>query len=151
MSTHGFEFAMMLDGSNATPLIKDFILSTAAAHKVGDLMTVESDGDVTQVTTTTTEVIGVMQEAVALADVSAGTTLAKVAIITRNQVWRCSTNAATTAAIVGVTKVLDTADANTIDETTLTGGNMILVDTGTDDDGNVVAYVVFANTTFGNE
>lgn len=151
MSTRGFEFAMMLDGSNATPLIKDFILSTAAAHKVGDLMTVESDGDVTQVTTTTTEVIGVMQEAVALADVSAGTTLAKVAIITRNQVWRCSTNAATTAAIVGVTKVLDTADANTIDETTLTGGNMILVDTGTDDDGNVVAYVVFANTTFGNE
>jgi len=151
VSTRGFEFAMMLDGSNATPLIKDFILSTAAAHKVGDLMTVESDGDVTQVTTTTTEVIGVMQEAVALADVSAGTTLAKVAIITRNQVWRCSTNAATTAAIVGVTKVLDTADANTIDETTLTGGNMILVDTGTDDDGNVVAYVVFANTTFGNE
>lgn len=151
MSSRGFEFAYMLDGSNATPLIRDFILSAAAAHKVGDLMTVETDGDVTQVTTTTTEVLGVMQEAVAAADVSAGTTLAKVAVLTRNQVWRCSTNSTTTAAIKGYTKTMDTADCNTIDETTLTGGNMILVDTGTDDDGTVLAYVVFANTTFGNE
>ena len=41
----------MLDGSNATPVIRDFILSTAAAHKVGDLMVIETDGDLTQAAT----------------------------------------------------------------------------------------------------
>jgi hypothetical protein len=90
MATRGFEFAYMLDGSSATPVIRDFILSTAAAHKKGDLMTVASDGDVTQATAGAGEVIGVMQEAVAAADITAGTTTAKMAIITRNQVWRCS-------------------------------------------------------------
>jgi hypothetical protein len=150
MATRGFEFAYMLDGSGATPVIRDFILSTAAAHKIGDLMTVESDGDVTQVTGTTTEVIGVTQEAVAAADITAGTTLAKMAIITRNQVWRCSMDATSTLAKKGYTKTIDTADANTIDADDLTNGSMILVDTGTDDDGNVLAYVVFADTSFGN-
>ena len=151
MASRGFEFAYMLDGSNATPVIRDFILSTAAAHKVGDLMTVASDGDVTQVTGTTTEVIGVMQEAVAAAAITAGTTKAKMAIITRNQVWRCSMDAATTTGVVGYTKTLDTADANTIDADDITNGSMIPVDTSTlDDDGNVMGYVVFADTTFGN-
>ena len=150
MSTRGFEWAYMLDGSNATPLIRDFILSAAAAHKVGDLVTIASDGDVVQITAGTTEVTGVMQEAVALADASAGTTLAKVAIATRNQVWRCSMDAATTALIVGVTKTVDVVDCNTIDaDGTL--GLMVLVDKSIlDDDGNVLAYVAFTDTTFGN-
>ncbi len=150
MATRGFEFAYMLDGSNATPVIRDFILGAAAAHKVGDLMLMKSDGYVDQVTGTTTEVTGVMQEAVAAADITAGTTKAKMAIITRDQVWRCSMDAASTAAVVGYTKTLDTADCNTVDADDLTNGSMILVDTDTDDEGNVLAYVVFADTSFGN-
>ena len=50
MSSRGFEFAYMIDGSNATPVIRDFILGAAAAHKVGDLMLVQSDGYIDQVT-----------------------------------------------------------------------------------------------------
>lgn len=152
MATRGFEFAYMLDGSNATPVIRDFILSTAAAHKVGDLMTIATDGDVTQATTNPTDVVGVMMEAVAAADITAGTTKAKVAIATRNQVWRCSMDATTAAtAIVGYTKTLNTVDCNTIDADVITSGSLILLDKSElDDEGNVLAYVVFADTTFGN-
>ena len=151
MASRGFEFSYMLDGSNATPVIRDFRLAAAAAHKVGDLVVVASDGDVGLVTTTTTEVTGVMQEAFAATEVSAGTTVGKVALIMRGQVWRCSMDATTTTGIVGYTKKFDTVDANTVDADDLTTGGMILVDKSeTDDDGNVLAYVVFADTTFGN-
>jgi len=156
MATRGFEFAYMLDGSNATPVIRDFILGVAAAHKVGDLMKVQTDGFIDQVTGTTTEVTCVMQEAVAAADITAGTTKAKAAIITRNQVWRCSTDATTaTTALIGTIKIWDTADANTIDADDVSNGSMIVVEgdpypTDLDDDGNVVGYVCFADTTFGN-
>lgn len=151
MATRGFEFAYMLDGSGATPLIRDFILSTAAAHKIGDLMVVESDGDVTQAAANATEVIGVMQEAVAAADITAGTTKAKMAILTRNQVWRCSADDTTMSAVVGYTKAVDIVDCNTIDADTTTGGAICVVDKSRlDDDSNVMAYVVFLDTTFGN-
>jgi len=150
MTTRGFEFAYMLDGSNATPVIRDFKLAAAAAHKVGDLVTVATDGDASLVTTTTTEVLGVMQEAFAATEVSAGTTEGKVAIITHEQVWKCSMNATSTAFLVGYTKSIDTVDANTISATDSTGGAMILVDASElDDDGNVLAYVTFSSTTFG--
>lgn len=150
MATRGFEFAYMLDGSNATPVIRDFTLGVAAAHLVGDLMLMASDGYIDAVTSTTAEVTCIMQEAFAAADVTAGTTKGKAAIITRNQVWKCSMDATSTAFVVGYTKTIDTADKNTISATDSSGGAMILVDTGTDDDGNVLAYVVFADTTFGN-
>ena len=141
----------MLDGSNATPLIRDFILGTAAAHKVGDLMGMASDGDVDAVTTSTGEVSCIMQEAVASGDVTAGTTTAKAAIITRNQVWRCSMDASSTSLVVGYTKTVDTVDANTVDADASTGACLILVDvSNTDDEGNVLAHVVFGDTTFGN-
>lgn len=139
----------MLDGSNATPLIRDFTLGAAAAHYAGDLMTLKTDdGYVDQVTTTTTEVLGIMQESMASVDITAGTTKGKLAILTGNQVWRCSTNSTTTAATVGVTKVLDTADCRTIDEATLTGGKMLLVESTTADDGTGVYHVLFTDTTF---
>lgn len=150
MASAGFEFAYMLDGSNATPVIRDFILGAAADHKVGDLMLMQSDGYVDQVTGSTTEVTCVCMEAIAQASVTAGTTKAKCAIIARNQVWKCSMDATTTAAVVAYTKKLDTADCNTIDADDTSNGAMILVDTDTDDDGNVLAYVVFADTSFGN-
>ena len=152
MATKGFEFSYQLDGSSATPLIRDFVLGAAAAHKVGDLMKIQTDGYADQVTGSTTEVSGVMMEAVAAADITAGTTKAKMAIITRNQVWRCSTDATTAAtALVGTIKTWDTVDCNTIDADDVTNGAMIVVDTSElDDDGNVLGYVIFADTTFGN-
>jgi hypothetical protein len=150
MATRGFEFAYMLDGSNATPVIRDFTLGAAAAHLPGDLMLMQADGYIDKVTTATTEVTCVIQERFAAADVTAGTTAAKAAIITRNQVWKCSMDATSTSFVVGNTKTIDTVDHNTISASDSTGGAMTLVETGTDNDGNVLAFVVFLDTTFGN-
>jgi len=153
MATRGFEFAYMLDGTNAVPVVRDFVLGVAADHLVGDLMLVQSDGYIDAVTGSTTEVTCVMQEAVDSGDITAGTTTAKAAVITRGQVWRCSTDASTAAtAIVGYIKKWDTVDKNTIDADDVTNGGMIVAETPAelDDDGNVIGYVVFADTTFGN-
>ena len=153
MATQGFEFAYMLDGSNATPVIRDFTLGASAAHLVGDLMLIQSDGYADAVTGTTTEVTGVMQENIAASAITAGTTKGKLAIITHNQVWRCSSDASTaTTAIVGYIKTLDTADKNTIDADDITNGAMCLVDKSeTDSDGNLIMYVTFKSTTFGGD
>jgi len=150
MATRGFEFAYMLDGSNATPKQQEFTLGAAAAHYIGDLMLMQSDGYVDQVTGTTTEVTCIMAEQKAAADITAGTTTAKAHIITRNQVWRCSMDDSSTSAVIAYTKTVDTADCRSIDADDITNGGMILVDTGTDDEDNVLAYVVFADTSFGN-
>ena len=160
MATRGFELAYMVDGSPGTPVIRDFILGIAADHLVGDLMKVQTDGYIDAVTDTTTEVTCVMMEKVLTADVTAGTTQAKAAIITRNQVWRCSTDASTAAtALIGTVKTWDTADKNTIDADDVTDGAMIVaegepspadISGRLDDDGNVIGYVIFADTSFGN-
>ena len=160
MATRGFEHAYNLDGTNKGPVSRDFILGAAADHLVGDLMLVQSDGFIDAVTTTTTEVTCVMAERVLTADVTAGTTTAKAWIIDRNQVWRCSTDAATAAtAFVGYIKAWDTVDKNTIDADDINSGAMIVAEGAPtpadipnrlDDDGNVIGYVVFADTTFGN-
>ena len=151
MATRGFEFDSMLDGSNATPVIRDFILGSAAAHLVGDLMLMASDGYIDAVTSTTSEVTCIMQEPVASGDVSAGTTTAKAAILTPAQVWRCSMDASSTSYVIGYTKTIDTADKNTIAAADSSGGAMTLVDASElDDEGNVLGYVVFSNTTFAN-
>lgn len=147
MSTRGFEFAYQLDGVN-TPTIRDFPLGETTAYAVGDVVTIQSDGYADKQTASVGEVTGIMQEAVTPA--SAGATSAKVAIATRNQVWRCSTDATTESAVIGYTKTVDLADANTIDASDITNGSMIKVDAGTDDDGNVLMYVNFADTTFGS-
>jgi len=151
MASRGFEFAYQLDGSNATPVIRDFVLGQATAYKAGDLVLIQADGYMDKVGTTVTEVTGVIQESFAAADLTAGTTVGKVAIITHEQVWRCSMNATTTAFIVGYTKTIDTVDCNTISATDEAGGKMILVDKSElDDEGNVLAYVVFSELTFGS-
>ena len=154
MATRGFEFAYMLDGSNAVPVVRDFTLGVAADHLVGDLMLVQSDGFIDAVTGTTTEVTCVIMEQVLTADVTAETTVAKCAVLTRNQVWKCSTDASTAAtALVGYIKKWDTVDKNTIDADDVTNGGMIPVEVDTtklDDDGNLVGYVAFADTSFGN-
>jgi hypothetical protein len=151
MSSRGFEFCFNLDGSSNTPLIRDLTLGVAAAHTEGDVMLIQSDGYADQETGDIDEITGIMQETIAAADITAGTTKGKVAIVTSNQVWKCSMDATTaTTAIVGYTKTLDLADTNTIDADDITNGSMALWDTDTDDDGNVLAYVVFTDTTWGN-
>jgi hypothetical protein len=152
MATQGFEFVKMLDGTNATPVIQDFTLGVAADHLVGDLMKIQTDGYIDAVAGSIDEVTCVMQERLLTASVTAETTKGKAAIITRNQVWRCSTDASTaTTALVGTIKTQDTVDKNTIDASDITNGSMIILDiTETDSSGNLIAYVVFSDTTFGN-
>ncbi len=148
MATRGFEFAYMLDRSGATPVIRDFTLGEASAHLHGDAMTMESDGNLDLLDAGDDEVLGIMQESVTPAAVDV--TKAKVAIVTRNQVWRCSMGAATTALVRGYTKTADVSDQNTIDAAG-SSAKMIIVDVSElDEDGNVLAYVIFGDTTFGN-
>ena len=148
MATRGFEFAYQLDGSTATPVIRDLPVDGTDAYAIGDLCLINSDGQLARVTDGTTEVSAVIMEA--RSSGSDGDEL-KAAILTREQVWRCSMDASSTAFVVGYTKTIDTVDHNTISATDETGGGMILVDASeTDDEGNVLAYVVFADTTFGN-
>ena len=147
MATRGFEFAYMIDGSNATPVIRDFAVDGTGAYAVGDLTLVNSDGQLARVTGSTTEVTAVIQEAR-----TSGTdgALLKAAIITHTQVWRCSMNATSTLAQKFYNKLIDTVDHNTIDAGDLTNGRMMLVDTDTDDEGNVLAYVTFRVPSAGN-
>ena len=163
MASIGFEFAYMIDGSETVPLQRDFILGVAADHLKGDLMIVKADGFIDAFTTGTslgTEVTCIIAEQVLTADVTAGTTKAKCQIITHNQVWKCSADAATASgALIGTVKTWDTVDKNTIDADDVTGGPMIVAEgepdvddipNRLDEDGNIIGYVVFADTTFGN-
>lgn len=149
MTTRGFEFAYMLDGSNATPLIRDFIIGEDTQHFAGDVLTMESDGYFDLVDVADNEILGVIQESVGTVDITDGTTTAKVAIATRNQVWRCSMDATSHSLVVGHTKTMSFVDQNTIDADG-TAGAMVLVDSVTGNDGTIVAYVAFLDTTFGN-
>ncbi len=151
MASQGFEFAYMLDGGTETPVIRDFILGTAADHLIGDLMIVASDdGFVDAAANNATEVTCVVMEEVLTADVTAETTVAKCAVLQREQVWRCSMDAATTALYIGVTKDVDIVDKNTVDADGAGSGAMCLVDISElDTDGNILAELVFLTTTFG--
>lgn len=147
MASNGFEFAYMLDGSGAYPLIRDWPIGTIDGN-VGDALTIDSGGYGTAVGTATAEVLGILME-------DTGGTVSdyakyKVALAARNQVWRCSMDATSTAFVKGYTKTIQFVDGNTIDADGSTSGPMCLVDTDTDDDGKVLAYVVFNDTTFGN-
>lgn len=146
MATRGFEFAQSFDGS--TPTIRDFPVDGTGAYAVGDLVLANSDGQLARVTGSTTEVTAVIQEA--RASGSDGDLL-KAAIISSQQVWRCSMDAAATTAVAWYTKTLDTVDHNTIDADDITNGRMMPVDVSQlDDDGNVLAYVVFRVPSLGN-
>lgn len=150
MASRGFEFAFDLNGAS-TPMIKDFTAGEGTAYKKGDLVTIQSDGYIDKLTTSIGEITGVVEESVSAAACTASSTEIKVAIATPTQVWKCSMDASTaTTAIVGYTKTLDTNDANTIDAADITNGSLILFDKSkTDDDGNILAYVMFSDCTFG--
>jgi len=148
MATKGFEFAYDLGGAEVTPLIMDWPIAPYVTAYAGDALTITSSGYGTAVGTATKEVLGVLQEAVTS---STSAVNHKVAIACREQVWRCSMDNTSTTAKKGYTKSLQFVDNNTIDTHFTAGtGSMVLVDTSTDDDGNVLAYVLFSDTTFGN-
>jgi len=146
MASRGFEFAGSFDGS--TPTIRDFPVDGTGAYAIGDLCLVNSDGQLARVTGSTTEVTAVIQEA--RASGSDGDYL-KAAVLTSQQIWRCSMDAATTAAKAFYDKTIDTVDHNTIDADDTTNGRMMLVDSSQlDDDGNVLALVTFRVCSVGN-
>ncbi len=150
MATRGFEFAYMLDGGNATPVIRDWEMAAdSSGYEQGDLLVIDSSGRADKAATNATEVLGVVMERNPN-DVSADDLL-KIAVITRDQVWRCSTDAATTTGVKGYTKTMNIVDENTIDADVITSGAMCVVEnTDTDDDGYILMYVNFVDTTFGN-
>lgn len=148
MATRGFEFAYMLDGSNAYPVIRDFPVDGTGAYAIGDLCLINSDGQLAKVTGSTTEVTAVIEEARASGSDGG---LLKAAIINHDQVWKCSMDATSTTAKAFYDKTIDTVDHNTIDADDLTNGRMMAVDVSQlDDDGNVLAYVTFRVPSAGN-
>jgi hypothetical protein len=151
MATSGFEYVGDLNGGNLVPVIQDFTLGVAAAHKKGDAMKIQADGYIDQVAGSIDEITCIMQETVAAADITAGTTTAKAAIVTSHQIWRCSCDASTAAtAVAWAVKTLDTVDCNTIDADDVTNGSLMPVGTdGLDSDGNLIIKVVFCETSAG--
>lgn len=149
MATRGFEFAYMIDRSGATPAIRDWEMAAdASGYKKGDLLVVNSNGRMAKGTASVKEVSAICQETETSA--VSNDDLLEVALVTPSQVWRCSMDATTTSAKKGYSKLIDVADENTIDADDLTNGRMRLVDTDTDDEGNVLAYVIFGVCTFGS-
>jgi len=145
MASRGFEFAYMLDGSNATPLIKDWPMAAdASGYMKGDALVCDSMGRADKAANNATSIFAICQET-NTASVAADANL-KVAIATRGQVWKCSMDATTTAIKKVYDKAVDIVDENTVDADGSGSGGLILFDTSTDDDGNVLAYVSFNST-----
>lgn len=142
MATKGFEFAYSLDGDS--PTVRDFPVSGTGAYAVGDLL-VFASGKLTAAANTVATVSAVAQEA---RSSGADGGLLKVAVLTPNQVWRCSSDGTSLTAAVGAT-TQDIVDSNTIDADDATNGSLAVYDTAVDKEGNVVVYVTFKNTTFG--
>jgi hypothetical protein len=146
VATRGFEFFGNIDGSHQGPVIRDWDLNAIDA-RIGALLVVDSAGDLSLATGSTTEVTAVLME-------DTGGTCDdseefKVAIITDKQIWKVSMDAATTDWVQGYTKTGDTANAYSADADDHSNGRMALWDVGVDDDGYVLAYVTFEKPTFG--
>lgn len=144
MATNGFEFAYSLDGS--TPVVRDFPVSGTGTFGVGDLV-VLSSGKLAKAANTVSTVAAVMQEG---RTTGADGDLMKAAIITNAQVWRCSFDAATYSASIGV-RLQDIASSRLLDADDATNGSLALVEARTDphDASYAVGYVVFTNVQLG--
>jgi hypothetical protein len=150
MATRGFEPDFTLDGAGG-PMERDFTLGTTTAVRKGDVMLMQSDGYIDPVTGSVGEVTCIAAQAKATADITAGTTTIKAWPVTRDQVWKCSMDAASTLAVPYHTKTLDLADQRTLDADDLVNGSICPIDvSNTDDEGNIEALVVFLDTSAGN-
>lgn len=142
MATKGFEFAYSLDGS--VPVVRDFQVSGTGAFEPGDLVTFSS-GKLAKAANTVATVAAVMQEGRATG--SDGDYM-KAAIITREQVWRASMDAATYSASIG-TRTQDIASSRLLDANDAANGSLAVIDVVADPhDTNPVGYVVFTNVAF---
>lgn len=144
MATRGFEFAYMIDGSNHGPLIRDWPMAAdTAGYKAGDLLVCDTAGRADKAAANAATIFGVCQET------DTATTEdeeLKIAIVTRGQVWRCSSDSTSLSAVKVYNAACDIVDENTYDASSTSGGSLILLDSGTDEDGNAIAYVLFNNT-----
>ena len=139
MATNGFEFAYALDGS--TPTIRDYPVSGTGTFSQGDLV-VFSSGKLTKAANTVATVSAVMMET---RTTGADGDLMKVALLTNEQVWRCSMDAATYSASVGI-RTQDIASSRVLDANDATNGSLAVVDVVADPhDTNPIGYVVFTN------
>ena len=112
MATRGFEFAYAFDGS--TPTIVSWPMAAdAAGYMKGDILAADSNGRLDKVTANAGEVTAVCMQTET--DAVSDDDELMVAIVTSQQVWRCSMDATTTAAKRGYTKTIDVADEHTLD------------------------------------
>lgn len=143
MATQGFEFAYSLDGS--VPVVREFEVDGTGSYGVGDLVTFTS-GQLAKVANTANTVAAVLQES--RASGSDGQKM-KAAIITSQQVWRCSFDAATYSASIGA-RTQDVAGSRLLDADDAGNGSLVLIDAVADPHAtNPVGYVVFSNVHFG--
>jgi hypothetical protein len=144
MATNGFEFAYSLDGS--TPVVRDFPVNGTGTFSVGDLVVISS-GKLAKAANTVSTVAAVMQET---RTTGSDGDLMKAAILTNQQVWRCSFDAATHSASVGA-RTQDIASSRLLDADDATNGSLALVESRDDphDAAYKVGYVVFTNVQLG--
>ena len=153
MATRGFEFAYYIDGSTGSPVIRDWtMVADSSGYLKGDLLILDSSGLADKAGTSTDSVVFAVCQETDTGSVGSSVKM-KVALLTRNQVWRCSTDAsAITNWVKGYTHAGTIVDENTIDASGHTGGCMILIDTGTiAGDTTVVAYVSFNATNIAGQ
>ena len=153
MATRGFEFAYYIDGSTGSPVIRDWpMVADTAGYLKGDLLILDATGRADKAGTSTDAVVFAVCQETDTGSVAVDTQM-KVAILTRNQVWRCSTGAtAITNWVKGYTRAGTITDENTINAAGNTGGCMILIETGTiAGDTNKVAYVSFNATNIAGQ
>lgn len=144
MTTNGFEFAYALDGS--TPVERDLPVSGTGTFSVGDLV-LFSSGKLTKAGNTVNTVAAVMMET---RTTGADGDLMRAALLTNQQVWRCSFDAATYSASMGV-RTQDIASSRALDADDATNGSLALVEARDDphDAAYAVGYVVFTNVQLG--
>ncbi len=141
MATNGFEFAYSLDGS--TPVERDFPVNGTGTFSVGDLAVLNTSGKLIKAANTVSTVAVVMQETRTTG--SDGDNM-KAAILTPAQVWRCSFDAATHSASIGV-RTQDIVSSRQLDADDATNGSLAVVETRDDphDASYKVGYVTFTN------
>lgn len=143
MATQGFEFAYSLDGS--VPVVRDFEVGGNGTYGVGDLVVLASE-QLVKATNTVSTVAAVLQEG--RASGSDGDKL-KAAIITNQQVWRCTFDAATISAPLGI-RTQDIASSRLLDADDAANGSLAVIDVVDDPhDTKPIGYVVFTNVQFG--
>lgn len=142
-----FQFAYPITGSNSNVPVAGTFAMSGTVYNDGDLLTLD----------TTTGLLGTVAagDPGTVAAVFAGTLrggasgqIGTVYFITPEQIWKCSTNAATYSVNLGAGSV-QVLNAGTINSTPGTTDTAVLFKKDTlDGNGNVIVYVRFKTTAF---